>query len=49
MSCASCSESYSKPPPPPVTNTAPIGDGLKVIGFALLGAAVVGVLGRLLH
>jgi hypothetical protein len=31
-----------------VTDTAPVGDGLKVIGYALLGAAVVGVLGRIL-
>jgi hypothetical protein len=49
LACASCSESPSpKPPPPPVTDTRPVGEGLKVIGFALLGAAVVGVLGRML-
>ena len=49
MACASCSESPSKPPPPPVTDTRPVGEGLKVIGFAMLGAAVVCVLGRLLR
>jgi hypothetical protein len=31
-----------------VTDTEPVGDGLKVIGFAMLGAAVVVVLGRML-
>lgn len=51
MACASCAESQSKPtpPPPPVTDTRPVGEGLKVIGFAMLGAAVVCVLGRLLR
>jgi hypothetical protein len=44
----SCSDSTPKPPPAPVTDTQPVGEGLKVIGFALLGAAVVGVLGRIL-
>ena len=51
MPLGSCSEAPSKPPPPPtvaVTDTAPVGDGLKVIGFAMLGAAVVVVLGRML-
>jgi hypothetical protein len=51
MALGSCSEAPSKPPPPPtvaVTDTAPVGDGLKVIGFAMLGAAVVVVLGRML-
>ena len=49
MACASCADSPSKPPPPPVTDTTPVGEGLKVIGFAMLGAAVVCVLGRLLR
>jgi hypothetical protein len=48
LACASCSDSTPKPPPPPVTDTQPVGEGLKVIGFAMLGAAVVGVLGRML-
>ncbi len=50
--CASCAEPAAPdavPSPPPVTDTRPVGDGLKVIGFALLGAAVVGALGRLLR
>jgi hypothetical protein len=47
--CVSCGETPPvKPAPPPVTDTKPVGEGLKVIGFALLGAAVVGVLGRLM-
>lgn len=48
LAVVSCSESSPPPPPLPVTDTQPVGDGLKVIGFALLGAAVVGVLGRML-
>ena len=35
--------------PVPVTDTRPVGEGLKVIGFAMLGAAVVLVLGRLVR
>jgi len=49
LACASCSEPAPGPPAPPVTDTAPVGDGLKVIGFALLGAAVVLVLGRMIR
>ncbi|MGJ8724597.1 MAG: hypothetical protein ACSHYB_08575 [Roseibacillus sp.] len=50
LACASCSkEEPPKPTPPPqITDTKPVGAGLKVIGFAMLGAAVVGVLGRML-
>lgn len=49
MTCSSCAETPPvKPPPPPVTDTRPVGEGLKVIGFAMLGAAVVVVLGRML-
>jgi len=33
---------------PPAPDMVPVGDGLKVIGFAVVGAAVVAVLGRLL-
>lgn len=48
LNCVSCSESKPTPPRDTVTDTAPVGEGLKVIGFAVLGAAVVGVLGRML-
>lgn len=48
MACASCADSPSKPPPPPIADLSPVGEGLKVIGFAMLGAAVVCVLGRIL-
>jgi hypothetical protein len=50
LALASCSggESSPKPSPPPVTDTRPVGEGLKVIGYAMLGAAVVGVLGRII-
>jgi hypothetical protein len=47
LALCSCEEGHSTPPPAPVTDTTPVGDGLKVIGFAMLGAAVVIVLGRL--
>lgn len=50
FACASCSE--TRPPAPPlvpITDTQPVGDGLKVIGFAMLGAACVVVLGRLIR
>ncbi len=33
----------------PVTDTEPVGDGLKVLGFAVLGSAVVCVLGRMIR
>jgi hypothetical protein len=48
LALSSCTEEASAPPLPVVTDTAPVGDGLKVIGFALLGAAVVIALGRML-
>lgn len=38
-----------QPPPVTVTDTQPVGDGLAVLGFAIVGAAVVIVLGRLLR
>jgi hypothetical protein len=46
---ASCSQDDSSPYRPTVTDTRPVGQGLKVIGFAMLGAAVVGVLGRMIR
>ena len=30
-----------------MVDLSPLGDGLKVIGFAMVGAAVLGVLGKL--
>lgn len=47
LALSSCKEDVSAPPPT-ITDTAPVGDGLKVIGFSMLGAAVVIVLGRML-
>ena len=50
LALASCAGGPApEPPPVPVTDTAPVGEGLKLIGWALLGAAVVGVIGRLLR
>lgn len=37
------------PLPPVVTDTAPVGDGIKTFAYALLGASVVLTLGRLLR
>jgi len=50
LACASCSDSSPpKPPPVPVTDTEPVGEGLKVIGYAMLGAACVVVLGKIIR
>ncbi|MEO5716290.1 MAG: hypothetical protein ABIT37_22615 [Luteolibacter sp.] len=48
LTLSSCKDESSAPPPPVVINTEPVGNGLSVIGFAMLGAAVVIVLGKLL-
>jgi hypothetical protein len=47
-SCNGC-EANKHTPPVTVTDTRPVGDGLAVLGFAIVGAAVVVVLGRLLR
>ena len=50
LACTSCTEPPApEPPPVPVTDTQPVGEGLKVIGYAMLGAAVVVVLGRMIR
>ena len=48
MAVGACQDA---PPPSlrPCRRTRPVGTGLEVIGCALLGAAVVAVLGRLLN
>ena len=48
---ASCSGGGSSPGTlaVPVTDTQPVGEGLKVIGYAMLGAAVVVVLGKMIR
>lgn len=43
------SDPPARPAPAAVTDTRPLGDGLKTIAFALLGASVVFTLGRLLR
>jgi len=42
MALASCVDQA-----PPIVDTTPLGDGLKVIGYAVVGAAVLLVLGKL--
>ena len=42
---ASCASS----PAPPVPDFAPVGEGLKVIGYALVAAAVLFVLSKFIH
>lgn len=50
MALSSCNdESATKPVPQVTVDTQPIGEGLSLIGFALVGASVVVVLGRLLR
>ena len=47
---SSCSEVPASPGPPPViTDTTPVGEGLKTLAYAFLGASVVLTLGRLLR
>ena len=41
LACISCQD-----PSQPIVDVSPLGDGLKVIGYALVGAAVLGVLGK---
>ncbi len=51
MALSSCNgESATKPPPQvAVTDTKPVGEGLTVLAFAIVGASVVIVLGRVLR
>lgn len=42
LACVSCQEQG-----PPLVDTTPLGDGLKVIAYAVLGVGVLGVLGKL--
>ena len=50
MALSSCKdESATKQAPQITVDTNPVGAGLTVIGFAIVGAAVVVVLGRLLR
>ena len=50
LALSSCSEREPAPAPPPVSvDTVPVGEGLKLIGFAMLGAACVLVLGKLIR
>lgn len=52
MGLLACSCKEDKLPEPPriaVTDTKPVGDGLKVLGYAFLGAAVVITVGRVVR
>jgi hypothetical protein len=49
LALSSCREEAAPPPAPIIVETEPVGNGLAVIGFAMIGAAVVIVLGRLLR
>jgi hypothetical protein len=48
FACSSCAESTPDPTVPAITDTTPVGDGLKVIGYAVVAFGVLGVLGRML-
>lgn len=49
LSACNDDEANKQAPPVAITDTKPVGEGLAVIGFAIVGAAVVIVLGRLLR
>lgn len=49
LSACNDDETNKHASPVTVTDTKPVGDGLTVLGFAIVGAAVVIVLGRLLR
>lgn len=43
LACVSCTDDASSP----LVDVTPLGDGLRVIAYAVLGVGVLGVLGRL--
>jgi hypothetical protein len=47
LALSSCKEDVPAPPAAYITDTAPLGEGLKVIAYAVLGLGVLGVLGKL--
>ena len=47
LALSSCKEDVPTPPAAYVTDLAPLGEGLKVIAYAVLGVGVLGVLGKL--
>lgn len=47
LSLSSCKEDAPTPPAAYVTDTVPLGEGLKVIAYAVLGVGVLSVLGKL--
>lgn len=49
MAFSSCEGDSSLPGIEITADTQPIGEGLKVVGFAVLGASVVVVLGKILR
>ena len=51
MALSSCSDDdyKSRGPAVAVTDTKPVGEGLKVLGYALLGGCVVITLGRVIN
>lgn len=50
LTLSSCEDESTKKHTPQITvDTHPVGAGLTVIGFGLVGAAVVGALGRMLR
>jgi hypothetical protein len=48
LACSSCNAEDSLPGIEIKADTQPIGSGLKVIGFGVLGASVVIVIGRMI-
>jgi hypothetical protein len=48
LACSSCSGPEPQPDLPILADTTPVGEGLKVIGYAVVAFGVLGVLGRML-
>lgn len=48
LACSSCNEGKPDPGLTVLADTTPVGDGLKVIGYAVVAFGVLGVLGRML-
>lgn len=47
LTLSSCKDDTPASPLHSITDTAPVGEGLKILGYAVLGSAVVTTLGKI--